>query len=116
MDEEDPENNPVITNIDDLNDEDNEEFAKLKSKLIATTTTSQIFNHSEVLTSANKDTPKRYVPIETNRVPESLKLSIRQYTKALVNEYKDDKNMMMEQNDKTKKIKIYFCMISMMAI
>lgn len=92
LDEEDPENNPVITNIDDLNDEDNEEFAKLKSKLIATTTTSQIFNHSEVLTSANKDTPKRYVPIETNRVPESLKLSIRQYTKALVNEYKDDKN------------------------
>ncbi|CAX41257.1 putative uncharacterized protein [Candida dubliniensis CD36] len=89
LDEDDPENNPVITNIDDLKDEDSEEFVKLKSKL---TTSSQQLRQSQVLSSVSEDTSKRYVPIETNRDPESSKLTARQYANALVNEYKDDKN------------------------
>ncbi|RCK64862.1 hypothetical protein Cantr_00824 [Candida viswanathii] len=74
--DDDPENNPVIANIDELKGTGIDKIRQ--------------YNAPDMFPPP--EPPKKYVPIETNRDPDDSKMSVRKYATALVNEYKDDKN------------------------
>lgn len=79
LDDEDPENNPTIVNIDELKDP---KLDKIRQKY-----------NSDMLPPLPPQEQKKYVPIETNRDPnEDIKMSVRKYANELINEYKDEKN------------------------
>ena len=98
LDDEDPENNPTIVNIDELKDP---KLDKIRQKY-----------NSDMLPPLPPQEQKKYVPIETNRDPnEDIKMSVRKYANELINEYKDEKIMMMGQKNKKRKNKLKLIMM-----